>query len=221
MATYDDSGGGKVTVADARTYARSAGFTGSDITTAVAIAIAESSLDPKATGSQFGEKGLWQIYPAAWPNLDTKYDLYDPAQNAQAAHEVYTIQGWKAWTTYNNGAYLANMKQAAGNETSTTELPKILPNAVAVSEWSSPINGSIASCSEAAVVCAAHIIHPDKVPATTNEVTRIATDASNQNEASHDAGVEGSMNDSEGQWAFPHYYGFKFVNAIGSSLGCW
>src|SRR5260370_41207152 len=140
MANYTDdpTDTNKVTVADARTYARKAGFTGSDIPIAVAIASAESCLVIRAynpeveagTAQGSGSRGLWQIYGAAHPEYNSD-DVYTPQVNANAAYAVYKSQGWKAWTTYTSGAYLANMTVAAGNETSTTEVAKVLPNAVA------------------------------------------------------------------------------------------
>jgi hypothetical protein len=64
-----------------------------------AIAFFESGFRPDATGG-VGEKGLWQIYPKAWPDLDKKYDLYDPVQNSHAAAIVYRKQGLTAWSVY-------------------------------------------------------------------------------------------------------------------------
>jgi hypothetical protein len=65
-----------------------------------AIAEAESSGNSNATGG-VGEKGLWQINPAAWGNLAT----YDPLGNARAAVHVLQVQGLGAWSTYNHGDY--------------------------------------------------------------------------------------------------------------------
>lgn len=64
-----------------------------------AIAFFESGFRPDATGG-VGEKGLWQIYPKAWPDLDKKYDLYDPVQNSIAASIVARKQGLTAWSVY-------------------------------------------------------------------------------------------------------------------------
>lgn len=65
-----------------------------------AIAEAESSGNSNATGG-VGEKGLWQINPAAWGSLAT----YDPQGNAKAAVYVLEHQGLGAWSTYNQGLY--------------------------------------------------------------------------------------------------------------------
>lgn len=66
-----------------------------------AIAFFESGFRPEATGG-VGEKGLWQIYPDAWPDLDKKYNLYDPVQNSYAAAVVARKQGLTAWSVYKN-----------------------------------------------------------------------------------------------------------------------
>jgi hypothetical protein len=69
------------------------------------IAYFESGFNPGATGAA-GEKGLLQIYPHAWPQLDQKYNLYDPEQNFQAGKTVYQTQGLGAWSTYKHrGSY--------------------------------------------------------------------------------------------------------------------
>lgn len=44
-------------------------------------------------------RGLFQINTRAHPGLGAKYDLADPAQNAQAAREVFDRQGYGAWYT--------------------------------------------------------------------------------------------------------------------------
>jgi hypothetical protein len=83
-----------------------------------AIAEAESSGNPNATGG-VGEKGLWQINPAAWGSLAT----YDPVGNARAAVHVYQSQGLGAWSTYTSGAYKAFINGA------TTPNPNGVPTA--------------------------------------------------------------------------------------------
>lgn len=92
--------------------AAAAGFTGADLATAVAIALAESSGNPQAynpepaagTPTGMGSYGLWQIYLAAHPEF-TGLNLYDPQINAQAAFDVYSHHGFSPWTTYRNGRY--------------------------------------------------------------------------------------------------------------------
>src|SRR5579859_6631813 len=96
-------------------FASGAGFSGNDLVTAVAIALAESGGDPqqynpeiKARGGTppgYGSYGLWQIYRKMHPEF-ASWNLYDPNQNAAAAYSVYQAQGFAAWSTYTNGAYL-------------------------------------------------------------------------------------------------------------------
>jgi hypothetical protein len=221
MATYrdDPTDPNKATVADARTYARKAGFTGSDITTAVAIAIAESGLVIKAynpetssgTVQGSGSRGLWQIYGAAHPEYNSD-DVYDPQTNANAAYAVYKSQGWGAWTTWSSGDYLQYLAVAAGNETSTTTVAKVLPNAVAINEAVATINGTVAGCTQASLVVLAHIY--GKAPATTAEFSRILGDSYNKGEASHTPGVEGSQTTDELIWSADNYYKIKLTNGI-------
>jgi hypothetical protein len=100
---------------DISALAQSAGFTGSNIDTATAIALAESSgnpaeynpepLAPGGTPPGQGSYGLWQIYLKAHPEFAGE-NLLDPATNAAAAYRVYTVSGFRAWTTYRSGAYL-------------------------------------------------------------------------------------------------------------------
>jgi hypothetical protein len=104
---------GKLSASQIANVARNAGFSGNDLVTAVAIALAESSGNPQAlgdTGIGEGSFGLWQInsyyHPEFGPDFTT---LYDPQVNANAAYSVYRTSGnsFKAWSTFNNGAYVA------------------------------------------------------------------------------------------------------------------
>ena len=88
-------------------YAQNAGFTGSDLTMAVAVALAESSGNPGATGdlsiTPGGSVGLWQINLHYHPEF-TGWNLTDPQTNANAAFSVYTkAGGFSPWSTYSNG----------------------------------------------------------------------------------------------------------------------
>lgn len=94
------------------TLAQNAGF--DDPNTAAAIALAESSGNPRAYNPEkaagtlpgHGSYGLWQIYLTAHPE-DAMGDLYDPQTNAAAAFKLYQDAGQKftPWSTFNNGAY--------------------------------------------------------------------------------------------------------------------
>lgn len=101
--------------ADLVSAAQAAGFSGSALRTALAIALAESRGDPKATGKNKDgslDRGFWQINNKWHPDV-TDDMAYDPMQNAQAA---FRISGggtnWKPWTTYKTGAYKQYLSQA-------------------------------------------------------------------------------------------------------------
>ena len=105
------------------TLAQNAGFT--DVSTAAAVALAESGGDPQAYNREpqdapgghtnkygrvsaddgLGSYGLWQIYLAAHPEFSGQ-DLTDPQINANAALKVYYDSGgFSAWSTYKSGKY--------------------------------------------------------------------------------------------------------------------
>lgn len=89
--------------------AAAAGFSGTDLATAVAVAIAESSGNPGAIGDAGNSFGLWQINLPAHPEFSGT-DLTDPQTNANAAFQIYaTAGGFRPWTTFKTGAYLAYM----------------------------------------------------------------------------------------------------------------
>lgn len=131
MANQASSSGGglgsifamKLTPFQIAGVAADAGFEGDDLTTAVAVALAESGGNPKAYNPEVaagtpegqGSFGLWQIYRKAHPEFDGQ-DLTDPATNAQAAYSVYVDAGssFSPWSTYKNGAYLAHLDVAKG-----------------------------------------------------------------------------------------------------------
>lgn len=105
---------------DVAKFARGAGFSGLDVQTAVAVAMAESGnsnpLHPMCDAqarlltSREDSRGLWQINTFAHP--DATGNLYDPAYNAQYAFGLKSKQGWSPWSTFNSGAYLAWMPAA-------------------------------------------------------------------------------------------------------------
>lgn len=106
--------GGWLTAPQIGQLAASAGFSGPDLITAVAVALAESSGNPNALGDGGASYGLWQInvqyHPEFGPNFQA---LYDPATNAQAAYSVYSAAGrsFKPWTTFTSGAYAKFVSQ--------------------------------------------------------------------------------------------------------------
>lgn len=100
-------------------FARNAGFTGANLETAIAVALAESGGNPQAynpetaagTSPGEGSYGLWQVYLQAHPEFDG-LNLYDPQTNANAAYSVFSASGWGAWSTFNSGAYQAHLGAA-------------------------------------------------------------------------------------------------------------
>lgn len=102
-----------MTISEIKTVAENAGFTGDDLVTAVAVALAESGGNPQAhgdtsLGSGTGSFGLWQIYSDAHPEYGPDFTaLYDPQTNADAAYAIYSAAGGKftPWTTFKTGSY--------------------------------------------------------------------------------------------------------------------
>lgn len=88
-------------------YAKGAGFTGTDVAVAVAVALAESGGRTDAVGDKSigGSYGLWQIYSKAHPWI-TSQNWSDPAVNARAAKRVFDEAGgsWRPWSTFKNGS---------------------------------------------------------------------------------------------------------------------
>lgn len=101
--------------------AQNAGFTGDDLVTAVAVALAESggkttAYNPEVaagTPTGLGSYGLWQIYEKAHPEFSAT-DLLDAQYNAYAAYSVYSAVGgdFRPWSTFMNGAYRAHLDAA-------------------------------------------------------------------------------------------------------------
>lgn len=104
-------------------FASQQGFTGNDLTTAVAVALAESGGNAAShtVDSDDDSYGLWQINmkgslgPSRLKqfNLKNANELLDPNVNAKAAHIVFVEHGWKAWGAYTNGSYKKFVTQAA------------------------------------------------------------------------------------------------------------
>jgi hypothetical protein len=114
---------GNLSAAQIAQYASNAGWSGSDLATAVAIALAESGGNPQAYNPETaagapvnkGSYGLWQIYLNAHPEYAGD-NLYDPQTNANDAYEIWQNAGFSAWSTYKGGQYetfLASAQSAA------------------------------------------------------------------------------------------------------------
>lgn len=98
--------GGRMNASDILTVASNAGFSGDDLTNAIAIALAESSGNPNASGDKGDSIGLWQIDTKYHPEYD-KVSLTDPQYNANSAYAIYLAAGgsFTPWSTFKNGAY--------------------------------------------------------------------------------------------------------------------
>ena len=86
-------------------FARRAGFSPDESATMTAIALAESNGNSKAHNA-VGEdsRGLWQINGKAHPDFLTKYNLFDPIDNAKAAFEIsHRGEDISPWTTTHGG----------------------------------------------------------------------------------------------------------------------
>lgn len=104
--------------------ALNAGFTGTNLTIAVAVALAESSgkTDNYNGNAATGDSsyGLWQINMIGdmGPERREKYnlrnneELFDPSTNARVAYALWNERGWGQWGAYNKGAYLRYMPRA-------------------------------------------------------------------------------------------------------------
>jgi hypothetical protein len=98
-----------------------AGFRGNSLVTAVAIAMAESSCNPSAVGSNPAgsgcpngslDRGLWQINNCWHPEVSDTC-AYNSQCNANAAYTIsYSGTYWQPWSTYNNGAYTSHLAAA-------------------------------------------------------------------------------------------------------------
>jgi len=109
--------------------AKAAGFSGSNLAKAVAIALAESSGNPNAHNAVPPDNsyGLWQINmlgsmgPARRKQfgLSSNEQLFDPVTNAKAAYAIASGgKNFRLWSSYTSGAYLRYMSRAnkaAGN----------------------------------------------------------------------------------------------------------
>lgn len=114
------TGIGKLAASDLTAYASNAGFSGDDLNTAVAIALAESSGNPNAVGdltiTPGGSIGLWQVNLKYHPEY-TADELRDPQTNANAAYAIYQAAGnqFTPWSTFNSGAYVAYLPASGGD----------------------------------------------------------------------------------------------------------
>lgn len=72
---------------------------------AAAVALAESSGDPRNVGDGGTSYGLWQVHLPAHPQYSAS-QMQNPLENAKAAVQISgNGTNWHPWTTYNTGAY--------------------------------------------------------------------------------------------------------------------
>jgi hypothetical protein len=95
------------TLRDLRRLARDVGFRKPKV--AAAIAMAESSGDPKAVGlnrrPRSRDRGLFQINDRWHPEVSDRC-AFDARCNAEAAHDISRGgRDWGQWSTWHNGAY--------------------------------------------------------------------------------------------------------------------
>lgn len=117
MSTY--------TAAQIADSAYNAGFRGSALTTAVAVALAESGGNTRAhNGTPPDDSyGLWQINMLGnlaperrqQFGISSNSELYSSSTNAAAARDVWKRAGssWSPWSTYTNGAYKSHLSAAS------------------------------------------------------------------------------------------------------------
>jgi hypothetical protein len=108
---------GNLSASQIAVVAANAGFSGDDLVTAVAVALAESSGNPKANGdlsiTPGGSVGLWQVN-LRWHPEFKDVDLTDPQTNANAAYSIYEAADYSfsPWSTFTTGAYQAKLQTA-------------------------------------------------------------------------------------------------------------
>lgn len=82
-----------------------------DTKTAYAICMAESHGNTNAynmNANSTTDGGLMQIN-SIHADIISLQDRYNPVKNVAAAYQIYLGSGFKAWSTYNSGAYLRYM----------------------------------------------------------------------------------------------------------------
>ena len=103
-------------------YAVNAGFGGSNLVIAIAVALAESGGNPQAVGDGGTSYGLWQIHWTVHPEFD-KAQLFDPLYNANAAFAIFSSKGnFSDWSTYNSGTYQQFVPAAQDAATGATNV---------------------------------------------------------------------------------------------------
>lgn len=113
----------KLTPEQIARHAHDAGFRGDGLTTAVAVALAESGGNTRAHNATPPDNsyGLWQINMLGGMGperrrqfgLDSNSELFDPATNAKAANRISNDgRSWTPWSTFTNGTYRRHLPAA-------------------------------------------------------------------------------------------------------------
>jgi hypothetical protein len=121
---------GDLSVAEIGAVATSAGFSGTGLVMAIAIALAESGGNPSATdfdGNGTIDRGVWQIN-SVHMQFSAACD-YDPSCAAGAALSISDGgTNWDAWVTYQHGAEIAFLPVAIAFVEGTNASPKRAPS---------------------------------------------------------------------------------------------
>lgn len=107
----------KLSAAQIAQYAAAAGFKGTALRNAVAVALAESGGDTRAVGVNSDkwrsrDRGLWQINSHWHPDV-TDALAFNPATAARAAYRISSGgTNWSPWSVWKNGAAQTQMARA-------------------------------------------------------------------------------------------------------------
>jgi hypothetical protein len=133
--------------------ASSAGFTGHDLTIAIAVALAESGGDTTArhvNNNGSTDYGLWQINSIHSQILASgRWD--DANSNAKMAHQIWHDAGnkWTPWATYNSQRYRVYLTRAISAQGGTNILPNIPAPSLPTLPDLSPLMGLVQFVSDA------------------------------------------------------------------------
>lgn len=115
---------GRLTAAQIASLARDAGFRGDDVTTAVAVALAESGGRPDAIGDTTLQNGTWGPSVGLFQirslreqrgtgGVRDELANRDPATNVRHARAIAaTERGWRHWSVVLHGTYRRYLPQA-------------------------------------------------------------------------------------------------------------
>src|SRR5215469_3425561 len=107
--------GGALSANAVAALAKAAGVPADQLATAVAIAMAESALNPNATNVNTDgsvDRGLWQINNAAHPDVSDS-SAFNPVTAAQGMLSISNGgTNWEPWVTYQTGAYQQYLPEA-------------------------------------------------------------------------------------------------------------